>query len=60
MRPVHVCRSSADCWTPASCSPHSLGVSHLANVFVRTLQHQQRELGITARDVSCVTIAGTW
>jgi HD superfamily phosphohydrolase len=38
--------------------PHSLGVAHLANQFVRILQAQQPELNITEREISCVTIAG--
>jgi len=37
---------------------HSIGVSHLAYKFARTLQNNQPELGITDDDILCVTIAG--
>jgi len=37
---------------------HSLGVAHLAERFVKTLQRNQSNLGITDNDVLCVKIAG--
>ena len=37
---------------------HSIGVSHLANRFIRTLQINQPELQITETEILCVTVAG--
>lgn len=37
---------------------HSVGVAHLAQMFVEGLRTRQPELGITAVDVMCVKIAG--
>lgn len=37
---------------------HSLGVAFLSNLMAEHLQQSQRELGITLRDIKCVTIAG--
>ncbi|XP_072168740.1 deoxynucleoside triphosphate triphosphohydrolase SAMHD1-like [Diadema setosum] len=37
---------------------HSLGVAFLAGELVRTLKRKQPELGITAKDLLCVQIAG--
>ncbi|PVV05274.1 hypothetical protein BB560_000219, partial [Smittium megazygosporum] len=37
---------------------HSIGVSHLAKILVTTLMELQPELGISERDVQCVTLAG--
>ncbi|PWA01457.1 hypothetical protein BB558_002460 [Smittium angustum] len=37
---------------------HCIGVSHLANTLVTRLRDYQPELGITERDIKCVTIAG--
>lgn len=37
---------------------HSVGVAHLAQRFAEGLRRRQPELGITAKDVMCVKIAG--
>ncbi|XP_068996911.1 deoxynucleoside triphosphate triphosphohydrolase SAMHD1-like [Embiotoca jacksoni] len=37
---------------------HSIGVSHLAGEFLKTLKSNQPELNITERDILCVQIAG--
>ncbi|XP_033943801.1 deoxynucleoside triphosphate triphosphohydrolase SAMHD1-like [Pseudochaenichthys georgianus] len=37
---------------------HSIGVGHLAGVFVKALKEKQPDLGITDKDILCVQIAG--
>ncbi|KAJ1920169.1 hypothetical protein H4219_001542 [Mycoemilia scoparia] len=37
---------------------HSIGVSHLSNKMVQQLKSHQPELGISDRDVRCITLAG--
>ncbi|GAV01730.1 hypothetical protein RvY_12390 [Ramazzottius varieornatus] len=37
---------------------HCIGVSHLAETFLRGIQHRQPELGITDVDILCVAMAG--
>ncbi|KIK56330.1 hypothetical protein GYMLUDRAFT_47095 [Collybiopsis luxurians FD-317 M1] len=47
-------------WSGASHNrfEHSIGVGHLARLLVTSLREQQPELGITDRDIECVTLAG--
>ncbi|KZT23172.1 HD-domain/PDEase-like protein [Neolentinus lepideus HHB14362 ss-1] len=37
---------------------HCLGVAHLARLMAEHLQHEQPELGITDRDMTCIELAG--